>query len=88
VYIVVHIPMRAIPTFGDDTSAWLEEMDHVVRQQGEIFVCPENFANCFITGDVVKMWYMNMGSEIKEITTTKVGCWDRFKKIFAEGEAQ
>jgi hypothetical protein len=56
---VVHIPMRAIPTFGDDTSAWLEEMDHVVRQQGEIFVCPENFANCFITGDVVKMWYMN-----------------------------
>jgi hypothetical protein len=31
---------------------------------------------------------MNMGSEIKEITTTKVGCWDRFKKIFAEGEAQ
>jgi hypothetical protein len=67
--------------YGDDVSVWIAEMDHAVLQHGEEIVCPEIFANCFTSGDAIKLWYMGMPSEFRTMLTTKVGCWDRFKSV-------
>jgi hypothetical protein len=67
--------------YGDDVSVWIAEMDHAVLQHGEEIVCPEIFANCFTSGDAIKLWYMGMPSEFRTMITTKVDCWDRFKSV-------
>jgi hypothetical protein len=67
--------------YGDDVNVWIAEMDHAVIQHGEEIVCPEIFANCFTSGDAIKLWYMDMPSEFRTMITTKVGCWDRFKSV-------
>jgi hypothetical protein len=67
--------------YGDDVNVWIAEMDHAVVQHGEEIVCPEVFANCFTSGDAIKLWYMDMPSEFRTMITTKVGCWDRFKSV-------
>jgi hypothetical protein len=71
----------SLPTikYGDDVNLWVSEMDHAVIQHGEEIVCPEIFANCFTSGDAIKLWYMDMPSEFKLMITTKAGCWERFK---------
>jgi hypothetical protein len=67
--------------YGEDVNVWIAEMDHAVVQHGEEIVCPEIFANCFTSGDAIKLWYMDMPSEFRTMITTKVGCWDRFKSV-------
>jgi hypothetical protein len=67
--------------YGDDVNVWIAEMGHAVVQHGEEIVCPEIFANCFTSGDAIKLWYMDMPSEFRTMITTKIGCWDRFKSV-------
>jgi hypothetical protein len=59
----------------------ITEMDRAVVHHGEEIVCPKNFANCFTSGDAIKLWYMDMPSEFRTMITTKIGCWDRFKSV-------
>jgi hypothetical protein len=67
--------------YGDDITMWLAEMDNVVLQQGEEIVCPEIMANCFESGDAIKVWYLGLGSLVKTFITTEPGCWGLFKKL-------
>jgi hypothetical protein len=67
--------------YGDDVSVWITEMDHAVFQHGEEIVCPEIFANCFTSGDAIKLWYMDIPSEFRAMITTKVDRWNRFKSV-------
>jgi hypothetical protein len=67
--------------YGDDITMWLAEMDNVVLQQGEEIVCPEIMANCFESGDAIKVWYLGLDSLVKTFITTEPGCWGLFKKL-------
>jgi hypothetical protein len=66
--------------FGDDVAKWIAEMEHVILQHGEEIVCPEIFAHSFISGDAIKLWYMDLPVPTRKAMTTAPGCWTHFKE--------
>jgi hypothetical protein len=66
--------------FGQDVATWIAKMEHIVLQFGEEIVCPEIFAHSFISGDAIKLWYMDLSVPHRKGMTTAPGCWQRFKE--------
>jgi hypothetical protein len=66
--------------FGCDVAKWIVEMEHTVLQYGEEIVCPEIFAHSFLSGDAIKLWYMDLSLPHRKGMTSGPGCWQRFKE--------
>jgi hypothetical protein len=56
-------------------------MDYIALKYGEEIVCPEIFSHCFQTGDAIKMWYLGLDPDLRELYTTNPGCWKRFRSV-------
>jgi hypothetical protein len=65
--------------YGDDVALWLLDMDHIALKYGEEIVCPEIFSHCFQPGDAIKMWYMGLDPDLRDLYTIGSGCWKRFR---------
>jgi hypothetical protein len=68
--------------FGCEVAKWIVEMEHTVLQYGdsEEIVCPEIFAHSFLSGDAIKLWYMDLSLPHRKGMTSGPGCWQRFKE--------